>query len=153
MISIEKIPENIAKAIRNFIHFRVSRGFLTKKQVAGFIKEDVTEGAMKHILLFIGLLSLLSYTGSAQQIVDDGKVTRREFRLKSRQLPPKDRKVRLENWKYEQGVARAKRKEQRAGRNPQKQKDVKVQRRFPVILSKENRKKEKQNTHARKIIY
>jgi hypothetical protein len=65
----------------------------------------------KYLIGFIFIASFAQYT-VGQQIVDDGKVTRREFRLKSKQMPPKERVKRLEDWKYERFIARqdAKRK-------------------------------------------
>lgn len=99
----------------------------------------------------MGLVCLLSYKSAAQQIVDDGKVSRREFRLKSRQLPPKDRKIRLENWKYEQAIARAQMKEQRKYQR-KNQKDVRIHREFPAILGKRNTKTKKPSAHVKKDI-
>ncbi len=106
---------------------------------------------MKSVLVVMGLVCLLSYKSTAQQIVDDGKVSRREFRLKSRQLPPKDRKIRRENWKYEQAIARAQMKEQRKQQR-KNQKDIRVQRKFPVILGKRNKKAGKSVTYTKKDI-
>lgn len=61
---------------------------------------------MKKYLIGLIFMASVAHYSVGQQLYDDGKITRREFRLKSKQMPPKERKARLEDWKYERFIAR-----------------------------------------------
>lgn len=72
---------------------------------------------MKKIMLTLLVLFSAAQFSFGQQIVDDGKITRRELRLKTRQMPKDERKQRLEDWKYERYIQKMQAKNARKNQN------------------------------------
>lgn len=93
---------------------------------------------MKKYILVIFILYSATQFSIGQQIVDDGKITRREFRLKSRQMPKDERKQRLENWKYERYIQKMQAKNEKKNKNTYAK--INKPSPWPAIFSKQKNK-------------
>lgn len=101
---------------------------------------------MKKIMLSIFVLCAAAQFSFGQQIVDDGKITRRELRLKTRQMPKDERKQRLEDWKYERYIQKMQAKNARKNQNTYAK--INKQSPWPAIFTK---KRNKNNNKPKRV--